>query len=114
MQTLPSDIDTDFTDLVPIHFLKKFKMIPLADPAGNKLVVYDPYLFQAQDELRQILGWGDMQIVVGPQSVILNTISFAYDISRDTAEEDIQDLHEEDPDRIISEIEDTGGPRRGQ
>ena len=24
--SLPSDINTDFTDLVPIHFLKKFRM----------------------------------------------------------------------------------------
>jgi general secretion pathway protein E len=107
-QSLPSDINTDFTDQVPIHFLKNFKMIPMADPAGNKLVVYDPFLFQAQDDLRQILGWDDMQIVVGPLNAIINAISFAYDISRDTAEEVIQDLHEEDPDMIISEIEETG------
>jgi len=107
-QSLPSDINTDFTDQVPIHFLKKFKMIPLAGPEGNRLVVYDPFLFQAQDDLRQILGWDDMEIVVGPLNAIINAISFAYDISRDTAEEVIQDLHEEDPDLIISEIEETG------
>ncbi|MGW8287696.1 MAG: GspE/PulE/PilB domain-containing protein, partial [Desulfobulbales bacterium] len=94
-QSLPSDINTDFTDQVPIHFLKKFKMIPLAGPEGNRLVVYDPFLFQAQDDLRQILGWDDMEIVVGPLNAIINAISFAYDISRDTAEEVIQDLHEE-------------------
>ena len=106
--SLPSDINTDFTDRVPIHFLKKFRMIPLAAPAGNSLVVYDPFLFQAQDELRQILEWQDVKIMVGPLTPILNAISFSYDIRRDTAEEVIQDLHEEDPDRIISEIEETG------
>ncbi len=106
--SLPANINTDFTDRAPIHFLKKFRMIPLADPAGNSLVVYDPFLFQAQDELRQLLGWQDAKIMVGPLSPILNAISFSYDISRDTAEEVIQDLHEEDPDRIISEIEETG------
>ncbi len=108
LQALPSDIDTDFTDQVPIHFLKKYKMVPLARSGGNCLVVADPFLFQAQDELRQLLGWEDVAIVVGPQSAIVNGISFAYDISRDTAEEVIQDLHEEDPDLIISEIEETG------
>jgi general secretion pathway protein E len=108
LQALPSDIDTDFTDQVPIHFLKKYKMVPLARSGGNCLVVADPFLFQAQDELRQLLGWDDAAIVVGPQSAIVNGISFAYDISRDTAEEVIQDLHEEDPDLIISEIEETG------
>jgi general secretion pathway protein E len=106
--SLPSDINTDFTDRVPIHFLKKFRMIPLAAPDGNSLVVYDPFLFQAQDELRQLLEWHDVKIVVGPLTPILNAISFSYDISRDTAEEVIQDLHEEDPDSIISEIEETG------
>ena len=55
MPSLPADINTDFTDQVPIHFLKKFKMIPLTGPDGNSLVVYDPFLFQAQDELRQLL-----------------------------------------------------------
>jgi general secretion pathway protein E len=106
--SLPSDINTDFTDLVPIHFLKKSRMIPLVDTEGNSLVVYDPFLFQAQDELRQLLEWDDVKIVVGPLTPILNAIGFSYDISRDTAEEVIQDLHEEDPDLIISEIEETG------
>jgi general secretion pathway protein E len=108
VQSLPSEINTDFTDQVPIHFLKKFKMIPLAHPDGNSLVVYDPFLFQAQDELRQLLEWDEAKIVVGPLNAILNTISFSYDIRRDTAEEVIQDLHDEDPDLIISEIEETG------
>ena len=108
LASLPADINTDFTDKVPIHFLKKFKMIPLAKPDANSLVVYDPYLFQAQDELRQLLEWQDVKIVVGPLTSILNAISFSYDISRDSAEEVIQDLHEEDPDLIISEMEETG------
>jgi len=106
--SLPADINTDFTDRVSIHFLKKFRMIPLADNDGNSLVVYDPFQFQAQDELLRLLEWKDARIVVGPLTPILNGISFSYDISRDTAEEVIQDLHEEDPDLIISEIEETG------
>jgi general secretion pathway protein E len=106
--SLPADINTDFTDMVPIQFLKKFRMIPLAGQEGNSLVVYDPFQFQAQDELLQLLDWQDAEIVVGPLTPIMNTISFAYDISRDTAEEVIQDLHEEDPDSIISQIEETG------
>ncbi len=106
--SLPSEINTDFTDKVPIQFLKKFKMIPLAGKDINSLVVYDPFLFQAQDELCQLLEWDEAQIMVGPLHAILNAISFSYDIRRDTAEEVIQDLHEEDPDLIISAIEETG------
>ena len=105
---LPADINTDFTDRVPIHFLKKFRMIPLAKPDGNSLVVYDPFQFQAQDELRQLLEWHEAKVVVGPLTPILNAVSFSYDLRRDSAEEVIQDLHEEDPNLIISEIEETG------
>jgi general secretion pathway protein E len=108
LSTLPTDIDTDFTEKVPIQFLKKFKMIPMAGDEENTVVVNDPFLFQAQDELCQLLEWDNAKTVVAPLSSILNTINFSYDISRDTAEEVIQDLHEEDPDAIISEIEETG------
>jgi general secretion pathway protein E len=108
LPTLPTDIDTDFTERIPIQFLKKFKMIPLADEDGNSVVVNDPFMYQAQDELCQLLEWENVTTVVAPLSSILNTINFSYDISRDSAEEVIQDLHEEDPDSIISEIEETG------
>jgi general secretion pathway protein E len=108
LPTLPTDIDTDFTERIPIQFLKKFKMIPLADEDGNSVVVNDPFMYQAQDELCQLLEWENVTTVVAPLSSILNTINFSYDISRDSAEEVIQDLHEEDPDSINSEIEETG------
>ena len=108
LPTLPTDIDTDFTERIPIQFLKKFKMIPLASEEGNSVVVSDPFMYQAQDELCQLLEWENVTTVVAPLTSILNTINFSYDISRDSAEEVIQDLHDEDPDSIISELEETG------
>ena len=107
LPTLPTDIDTNFTERIPIQFLKKFKMIPMAGEDGNVVVVNDPFMYQAQDELCQLLEWDNAKTVVAPLSAILNTINFSYDISRDSAEEVIQDLHD-DPDSIISEIEETG------
>ena len=107
LATLPTDLDTYFTERVPIQFLKKFKMIPMAGEDGNAVVVNDPFMYQAQDELCQLLEWDNVKTVVAPLSSILNTINFSYDISRDSAEEVIQDLHD-DPDSIISEIEETG------
>ncbi|NOR50674.1 MAG: type II secretion system ATPase GspE [Desulfuromonadales bacterium] len=107
LPTLPTDIDTNFTERLPIQFLKKFKMIPMAGEDGNAVVVNDPFMYQAQDELCQLLEWDNAKTVVAPLSAILNTINFSYDISRDSAEEVIQDLHD-DPDSIISEIEETG------
>ena len=107
LPTLPTDIDTNFTERIPIQFLKKFKMIPMAGEDGNAVVVNDPFMYQAQDELCQLLEWDNAKTVMAPLSAILNTINFSYDISRDSAEEVIQDLHD-DPDSIISEIEETG------
>jgi general secretion pathway protein E len=107
LPTLPTDIDTNFTERIPIQFLKKFKMIPMAGEDGNVVVVNDPFMYQAQDELCQLLEWDNAKTVMAPLSAILNTINFSYDISRDSAEEVIQDLHD-DPDSIISEIEETG------
>ena len=107
LPTLPTDINTAFTERIQIQFLKKFKMIPMAGEDGNAVVVNDPFMYQAQDELCQLLEWDNAKTVVAPLSAILNTINFSYDISRDSAEEVIQDLHD-DPDSIISEIEETG------
>jgi general secretion pathway protein E len=107
LPTLPTDIDTNFTEQIPIQFLKKFKMIPMAGEDSNAVVVNDPFMYQAQDELCQLLEWDNAKTVVAPLSAILNTINFSYDISRDSAEEVIQDLHD-DPDSIISEIAETG------
>ena len=108
LPTLPTDINTAFTERIQIQFLKKFKMIPMAGEDGNAVVVNDPFMYQAQDELCQLLEWDNVKTLVAPLSSIINTINFSYDISRDSAEEVIQDLHEEDPDSIISEIEVTG------
>ena len=108
LPTLPTDINTGFTERIQIQFLKKFKMIPMAGEDGNAVVVNDPFMYQAQDELCQLLEWDNVKTLVAPLSSIINTINFSYDISRDSAEEVIQDLHEEDPDSIISEIEVTG------
>ena len=42
------DLDTSFTEKVPIHFLKKYLMIPIL--SKNKIAVSDPSLFQPVDD----------------------------------------------------------------
>jgi general secretion pathway protein E len=107
--TLPiEDLNTEFTAKVPIQFLKKYKMVPVVVPNGAFIATNDPLLFQPLDDLRLLLGLDGIKVVLTPYSAILSTINFAYDMSSDSAEQVIQDMHEEDTDLIISEIEKTG------
>ena len=107
--TLPiEDLNTDFTAKVPIQFLKKYKMVPVVVANGAFIATNDPLLFQPLDDLRLLLGLDGIKVVLTPYSAILSTINFAYDMSSDSAEQVIQDMHEEDTDLIISEIEETG------
>ena len=107
--TLPIEgLKTDFAAKVPIQFLKKYKMVPVVVPNGGFIATNDPLLFQPLDDLRLLLGLDGVKVVLAPYSAILSTINFAYDMSSDSAEQVIQDMHEEDTDLIISEIEETG------
>jgi len=65
-------------------------------------------LFQPLDDLRLIMGWDGVKTVLASHSAILSAINFAYDMSRDSAEQFIQDMREEDRDLIMSAVEETG------
>lgn len=106
---LPRDgLQVDFTEQVPIQFLKKYRMVPVSTPRETFIAANDPLLFQPMDDLRVILGLDGTEVVLSPGSAILSAINFAYDMRDTSAEQVIQGLHEEDTDRIISEIEETG------
>ena len=105
---LPTEnLRVDFTKKIPIQYLKKQLMIPLETPDGAFIVVNDPSNFQALDDLRHILGWENAGFVLSTHSAILSAINLAYDQGSGSAEEFIQDMAEESPDSIISEIEET-------
>jgi general secretion pathway protein E len=102
------DMDTSFTEKIPIQFLKKYKMVPVVRSDGVYIAVNDPTLFQPIDDLHIILGWDGVETVLAPYSAILSAINFAYDLSSDSAEQVIQDMRDEDRDMIISAVEETG------
>jgi general secretion pathway protein E len=108
MTSLPTDINTDFTKEISIGFLKKNKMVPVQIGDDVYFAINDPYLFQGLDDLRKILGWETERCVLSPNSAIVNTINFAYDMTQDTAEEVMHDIDDEDPEALFSEIEETG------
>jgi general secretion pathway protein E len=102
------DLTTDFAGKVPIQFLKKYKMVPVVTSNEAFIAVNDPFSFQPLDDLRLSLEWDGVKVVLAPYSAILSAINFAYDMSQDSAEQVIEDMHEEDSDLILSEIEKTG------
>ena len=119
---------TDFTDHIPIQFLKKYIMIPLISETqlsgfeeklddknrqGSKenvieyesiIAVNNPAVIQPMDDLIRILGCHDVKLVLSTKDAILFAINISYDLSRDSAEQLVQDM-EEDGSSIISEIE---------
>ena len=128
---LPLDnIDFEFTHHVPIQFLKKYSMVPLVIKVQQReaekndldestpppvvppdylryiIAMHDPTHFQQLDDLVRILGLSDYQIILSTKNAILSAINISYDLSRDSAEELVQNL-EEDGSTIISELEDT-------
>ena len=108
VNTLPSNLEPFFTQHVPIGFLKKFKMIPVATPEGSYIALADPFFFQQADDLQRILQWDGVKIVLAPQNEIFVAINSAYDVTRkDVADQVMQDVDEEYPESILSEIEET-------
>ncbi|HEB49130.1 MAG TPA: type II secretion system protein GspE [Desulfobulbus sp.] len=105
--SLPAEIDPFFTERVPIQFLKKFRMIPVATPEQSFIAMAEPFHLQQLDDLLRILHWEGMRQVLVPQNEIFVAINTAYDLSRDDADQVMQDIDEEDPESILSEIEET-------
>ena len=119
---------TDFTDHVPIQFLKKYTMVPLISETQSPnlekepddktresskenlienesiIAVNNPAFIQPMDDLIRILGCHDVKLVLSTKDAILFAINISYDLSRDSAEQLVQDM-EEDSSSIISEIE---------
>ncbi len=94
-EALPTDhIDTGFTALFSIQYLKKQKMVPLDTPQGFVVAVNDPANFQAADDLCRLLGLPERPVVLATQEAIQAAINLAYDLSRSTAKEFFQEMND--------------------
>lgn len=105
---LPAEIKTDFTERVSISFLKQHKMVPIVTGEEQFIAINDPSVFQPLDDLREIMAPMVLDTVLAPSQQIINAINFAYDMTQTTADEVMQDIDEEDPERLFSEIEEVG------
>ena len=105
---LPTEsINIDFTQVVSIAYLKKFKMIPVETPQLSAIAVSDPSNFQPIDDLRSLLHRPEATVVLAPQEAIIAAINLAYDMSRASAKDFFEEMNEESADDLISEISET-------
>ncbi len=123
------NLGNNFTQHVPIQFLKKFIMVPLESarptlsdaplnqvpstdnpeqllPGEFIIAVNNPALFQPIDDLARILDIRNCKTVLSTQKAILSAINIAYDLSQDSAQQLVQDM-EEDGTTIINDLEST-------
>jgi general secretion pathway protein E len=108
LHTLPAELTSFFIDRVPIAFLKKYVMMPVATPDDCFIAIADPYYFQQIDDLMRVLQWEGVKIILAPRDEIYVAIHTAYDMgNHEAADQVMQDIDEEDPERILSEIEET-------
>ncbi len=101
-------LNTEFTQKVPIQYLKKYCMIPLITKDSKKIAINNPVDFQALDDLKLQLNLKDARPILAPKAEILSSINFIYDSSQDSAEQVLQDMHDENGDSIISVMQEAG------
>ena len=109
-KTLPADIQTDFAEKIPISFLKDNRMVPVDVGDDHYVALHDPFLFQPLDDLHRIMNWQgqERRSVLVPLQPILNAINYSYDMTQSSADVVMQDIDDEDPERLFSEIEEIG------
>ena len=108
MEFIPSipveDFKIDFTEKVPIQFLKKYSLLPVITSKKALIAANDPLFFQAIDDLKLLMDMSSAEVVLAPHSAVLSAINFAYDMNRDSAEQVIQNMQDEDSELIFSAI----------
>jgi len=105
MPAIPvDDFNIEFTEKVPIQFLKKYGILPVIGSGRAFIAANDPLLFQPIDDLRLLMDMSSAEVILAPRSAIISAVNFAYDMSRDSAEQVIQGMQDEDSEIIFSAI----------
>ena len=100
-------INIDFTQNVPIAYLKKHKIVPIITAGSRVIAMNDPVNFQPADDLRLLLQMQDLQVVLASHDAITAAINLAYDMSRSSAKDYFEEINESTADDLISEISET-------
>ncbi|MRR15780.1 MAG: type II secretion system protein GspE [Deltaproteobacteria bacterium] len=107
-QELPMEsINIDFTQSVPIAYLKKHRIVPIITADAQVIAANDPLSFQPADDLRQLLRMPNPPVVLATQDAINAAINMAYDMSRSSAKDYFEEMKEATAEDLISEISET-------
>lgn len=99
-------LDSSLVSRVPIAFSKKHKIVPIKEEEGILTVAaVDPLNYEALDDLRLILGCGEIWTVLSSEREVNRAINRFYEQGADTPEEMIQSLDTESSDRFLHELE---------
>jgi general secretion pathway protein E len=106
------NLDNAFTQHVPIHFLKKYAIVPLGSCQDSSdrlsdnhtdclIVMGDPSCVDQLDDLVDLLDLRNYQLALASRHLIINAINLAYDLNQDSAEQLVQDMENDDPDNLV-------------
>ncbi len=112
------NIDNSFTDKVPIHFLKRYTIVPLGNCRQNGdqdedkekpsepclIVMGDPGYVHQLDDLVYLLELKTYKLALASRNQIINAINLAYDLKQDSAEQLVQDMQNDESNGFV-EIE---------
>jgi general secretion pathway protein E len=107
------NLDNTFTHKVPIHFLKKYAMVPLglcvadslqrSDGKSDCLIAMsNPGCVHQLDDLVRLLDLRRYQVALASRNQIINAINLAYDLNQDSAEQLVQDMEDNDRDNFVA------------
>ncbi|NIQ38321.1 MAG: type II secretion system ATPase GspE [Proteobacteria bacterium] len=89
------DIDRELIAKIPIHFAKKYEILPVRNKNGSvEVAVADPLNVFPLDDIRLLLGCNVVP-VLATSGTIIETINRIYERDSDTAEQIIEDIDDE-------------------
>ncbi len=100
-------INIDFTQSIPIQYLKKHRIVPLITSDDPVIAVNDPSNFHPVDHLRLLLKNPNLRVILSTQDAIVAAINMAYDMSRASAKDYFEEMNESATDDLISKIDET-------
>ncbi|MFW6240686.1 MAG: GspE/PulE family protein, partial [Thermodesulfobacteriota bacterium] len=118
-----SQMESDIIRKVPIQFLKRYAMVPFPrqKPAGGEsekiegapeaggprdmvIAVNNPSALQPLDDLIRLIDADEVEVVLAYRDAILSAINISYDMNRDSAEQLVQDM-EDDESLILQDLD---------
>jgi general secretion pathway protein E len=88
-----NELDPGLRPNIPIHYFKRFGMVPLREEAGLLTVALnDPGNFRAADDLARSMGFSSVRFVLSPLSEIHSAINILFEQTGDDAEKVVEDL----------------------